>query len=125
MSELFNKIKENEYLNHKLNDIIKMYNTYRKQEAFTELENLIYQINIATIQQKLKVDMKNSNYNTIRKIYKKMDEELYQYFIYIYAQYNEIYESEEEAGQDDLVYLLELVVSMIDTIFKKYGNIKI
>lgn len=125
MSELFNKIKENEYLNHKLNDIIKMYNTYRKQEAFTELENLIYQINIATIQQKLKVDMKNSNYNTIRKIYKKMDEELYQYFIYIYAQYNEIYESEEEAGQDDLVYLLGLVVSMIDTIFKKYGNIKI
>ena len=125
MSELFNKIKENEYLNHKLNDIIKMYNTYRKQEAFTELENLIYQINIATIQQKLKVDMKNSNYNTITKIYKKMDEELYQYFIYIYAQYNEIYESEEEAGQDDLVYLLELVVSMIDTIFKKYGNIKI
>lgn len=125
MSELFNKIKENEYLNHKLNDIIKMYNTYRKQEAFTELENLIYQINIATIQQKLKVDMKNSNYNTIRKIYKKMDEELYQYFIYIYAQYNEIYESEEEAGQDDLVYLLELVVSMIDTIFKKYGNIEI
>lgn len=31
MGELLNKIKENKYLNYKLNDIINMYNTYKQE----------------------------------------------------------------------------------------------
>lgn len=38
--------------------------------------------------------MQEGNYNNIRKIYKEKDEELYQYYINIYAQYDEIYEKE-------------------------------
>ena len=74
MGELLNKIKENKYLNYKLNDIINMYNTYKQEEALEELENLIYEINLATIRQKLKIDVQEGNYNNIRKIYKEKDE---------------------------------------------------
>lgn len=125
MGELLNKIKENKYLNYKLNDIINMYNTYKQEEALEELENLIYEINLATIRQKLKIDVQEGNYNNIRKIYKEKDEELYQYYINIYAQYDEIYEKETENESDDFLYLLQLVVSMLDIIFQKYGNIEI
>lgn len=125
MGELLNKIKENKYLNYKLNDIINMYNTYKQEEALEELENLIYEINLATIRQKLKIDVQEGNYNNIRKIYKEKDEELYQYYINIYAQYDEIYEKETENDSDDFLYLLQLVVSMLDIIFQKYGNIEI
>ena len=125
MGELLNKIKENKYLNYKLNDIINMYNTYKQDEAFEELENLIYLINLATIRQKLKIDVQEGNYNNIRKIYKEKDEELYQYYINIYAQYDEIYEKETENDSDDFLYLLQLVVSMLDIIFQKYGNIEV
>lgn len=124
MGELLNKIKENKYLNYKLNDIINMYNTYKQEEALEELENLIYEINLATIRQKLKIDVQEGNYNNIRKIYKEKDEELYQYYINIYAQYDEIYEKETENDSDDFLYLLQLVVSMLDIIFQKYGNIE-
>ncbi len=125
MGELLNKIKENKYLNYKLNDIINMYNTYKQEEALEELENLIYEINLATIRQKLKIDVQEGNYNNIRKIYKEKDEELYQYYINIYAQYDEIYEKETENDSDDFLYLLQLVVSMLDIIFQKYGNIEV
>lgn len=125
MEELLNKIKENKYLNYKLNDIINMYNTYKQEEALEELENLIYEINLATIRQKLKIDVQEGNYNNIRKIYKEKDEELYQYYINIYAQYDEIYEKETENDSDDFLYLLQLVVSMLDIIFQKYGNIEV
>lgn len=125
MGDLLNKIKENKYLNYKLNDIINMYNTYKQEEALEELENLIYEINLATIRQKLKIDVQEGNYNNIRKIYKEKDEELYQYYINIYAQYDEIYEKETENDSDDFLYLLQLVVSMLDIIFQKYGNIEI
>ena len=125
MGELLNKIKENKYLNYKLNDIINMYNTYKQEEALKDLENLIYEINLATIRQKLKIDVQEGNYNNIRKIYKEKDEELYQYYINIYAQYDEIYEKETENDSDDFLYLLQLVVSMLDIIFQKYGNIEV
>ena len=125
MGELLNKIKENKYLNYKLNDIINMYNTYKQEEALEELENLIYEINLATIRQKLKIDVQEGNYNNIRKIYKEKDEELYQYYINTYAQYDEIYEKETENDSDDFLYLLKLVVSMLDIIFQKYGNIEV
>ena len=125
MGKLLNKIKENKYLNYKLNDIINMYNTYKQEEALEELENLIYEINLATIRQKLKIDVQEGNYNNIRKIYKEKDEELYQYYINIYAQYDEIYEKETENDSDDFLYLLQLVVSMLDIIFQKYGNIEV
>ena len=125
MGELLNKIKENKYLNYKLNDIINMYNTYKQEEALEELENLIYEINLATIRQKLKIDVQEGNYNNIRKIYKEKDEQLYQYYINIYAQYDEIYEKETENDSDDFLYLLQLVVSMLDIIFQKYGNIEV
>ena len=125
MGEVLNKIKENKYLNYKLNDIINMYNTYKQEEALEELENLIYEINLATIRQKLKIDVQEGNYNNIRKIYKEKDEELYQYYINIYAQYDEIYEKETENDSDDFLYLLQLVVSMLDIIFQKYGNIEV
>ena len=125
MGELLNKIKENKNLNYKLNDIINMYNTYKQEEALEELENLIYEINLATIRQKLKIDVQEGNYNNIRKIYKEKDEELYQYYINIYAQYDEIYEKETENDSDDFLYLLQLVVSMLDIIFQKYGNIEV
>ena len=125
MGELLNKIKENKYLNYKLNDIINMYNTYKQEEALEELENLIYEINLATIRQKLKIDVQEGNYNNIRKIYKEKDEELYQYYINIYAQYDEIYEKETENDSDDFLYLLQVVVSMLDIIFQKYGNIEV
>ena len=102
-----------------------MYNTYKQEEALEELENLIYEINLATIRQKLKIDVQEGNYNNIRKIYKEKDEELYQYYINIYAQYDEIYEKETENDSDDFLYLLQLVVSMLDIIFQKYGNIEV
>lgn len=122
MDEIQKKIKENAYIKSQINKTIEQYNRGEKKEAIVNLEQTIREINAKVIKQKLNIEIKRNSFNNIRKIYKEKDKELYEQFIEIYSQYEEINES-GEINKTDFMYLLNQFIYMLETIIQKYGEI--
>ena len=114
------ELLKNTYLKEKINNIDKIIDKNKNENAYYKLAAMLEYINIKFISSKLKLEIKDSDIINIINLYKAKDEKLYKKMMNINSQYEMV--SEYKIDIDDVISLAISINSIYKYIVDNYGE---